>query len=130
MVNYAMNYSDVSADADCAEAVRWASSEKLVTGFEDGTFRPDSTLTREQLAVILYRCARENNQGFTGAWAFRLPYSDASQIHDYAYEAVCWMTMYEIMGAAEGDTFAPDAAVSASEAEGILAQFTATLKQA
>lgn len=130
VVDHDMNYSDVSADADCAEAIRWASSENLVTGFEDGTFRPDSTLTREQLAVILYRCAQENDQGFTGAWAFRLPYSDASQIHDYAYEAVCWVTMHKIMGAAEGEAFAPEAAVSASDTEAILAQFTAVLEQA
>ena len=130
VVNYAMNYSDVTGDADCAEAVRWASSEQLVTGYEDGTFRPDDTITREQLAVILYRCAQENGQAFTGAWAFRLPYSDAAQIHDYAYEAVCWMTMHQIMGAVEDESFAPGASVSAAEAAEILAQFTATLEQA
>ena len=58
---------------------------------------------------------------FTGAWAFRLGFEDAEQISDYAYEAVCWLSMQGIMGATEGNRFAPQAAVSAAEADEILA---------
>lgn len=128
-VNYAMNYTDVDGDAAYADAVRWASSEELITGYGDGTFRPDDTITREQLAVILYRCAQSHDQGFTGAWAFPLPYDDAAAIHDYAYEAVCWMSMKQIIGDAEDRTFAPDRAVSHGEAEEILQLFQETMEQ-
>lgn len=128
VVNYAMNYTDVSGGADYAEAVRWASSEKLANGYEDGTFRPDAPITREQLAVILYRCAQAKGQGFTGAWAFLLPYADAAQIHDYAYEAVCWMTMHQIMGT--GESFAPDASVSDTDGAQIFAQFLTAVEPA
>lgn len=129
VVNYAMNYPDVSDDDAYAEAIRWATSEQLVNGYDDGTFRPDETVSREQMAAMLYRYAQNNGLGFTGAWAFRLPYSDAAQIHSYAYEAVCWMTMNQVMDAAEGDAFRPGAPVTTTEADQILQRFTAVIAQ-
>lgn len=54
-VNYAMNFSDVAQDAPYAEAVRWAASERLMSGCGDGGFGPDGPVTREQLAIILWR---------------------------------------------------------------------------
>ena len=54
----AANFSDVQADAWYAEAVGWAASNKVVTGYADGTFRPNAAVTREQAAAILYRYAQ------------------------------------------------------------------------
>ena len=50
-------YSDVAAGAWYEEAVRWASETGVVAGFDDGTFRPQDSLTREQTAAILWRYA-------------------------------------------------------------------------
>lgn len=122
-VNFAMNYADVTNDAEYAEAVRWASGEGLVDGYENGNFGPEDPLTREQLAVILYRYAQNNDQGFTGNWAFSLGYADASEISEFAYEAVCWMTMKDIMGAAEGNLFAPKAEVTHEDANQVLEHY-------
>lgn len=36
-----------------ADAVKWASDSQVVGGFEDGTFRPDDSVTRAQMAVLL-----------------------------------------------------------------------------
>lgn len=123
VVNYAMTYSDVAQDADYAEAVRWASSEKIVNGYDDGGFRPDAPVTREQLAVILYRYAQQKGQGFTGAWAFPLDYADANQVSEYAYEAVCWMTMKGILPEAGENRIDPDGTVSAEQGADIFARF-------
>lgn len=50
-------FSDV-ADSDWyADAVNWAASEGIVGGFGDNTFQPNSPITREQMASILYRYA-------------------------------------------------------------------------
>ncbi|EFM10095.1 glycoside hydrolase family 30 [Paenibacillus curdlanolyticus YK9] len=46
-------FSDVSADQWFAGAVGAAVNAKLVQGFEDGTFRPNASVTREQMAVSL-----------------------------------------------------------------------------
>ncbi|HEY8342256.1 MAG TPA: N-acetylmuramoyl-L-alanine amidase [Calditerricola sp.] len=37
------------------EAVEWVKAKGWMTGFPDGTFRPKQPVTREELAVVLYR---------------------------------------------------------------------------
>lgn len=58
VVNYAMMFSDVAADSWYTEAVRWAASEGIVTGYTDGKFGSSDAITREQLATILWRYAK------------------------------------------------------------------------
>ena len=48
-------YSDVEAGTTVSEAVGILSNLSILTGFEDGTFRPDETVTRAQMAAILQR---------------------------------------------------------------------------
>ena len=48
-------FSDVKPGAYYEKAVVWASQNNIVSGYTDGTFRPDAPVTREQLASILYR---------------------------------------------------------------------------
>lgn len=58
VVNYAMQYTDVDTDAWYAEAVRWASSEQIVMGYSEAQFGPEDSITREQMAAVLYRYAQ------------------------------------------------------------------------
>ena len=58
VVNYLMDFSDVDPAASYGEAVRWAASEGIAGGYGGGLFGPDDPITREQLAVMLYRYAR------------------------------------------------------------------------
>ena len=96
----------------------------------ENQFGPEDPVTREQMALILNRYAQNNDQGFTGAWAFPLGYSDASQISEYAYEAVCWMTMKEVMGEKDEHAFAPQSTVTQQEADSMLTQYFTVLEQA
>ena len=48
-------YSDVTAGTVVSEAVGILSNLNILTGFEDGTFRPDETVTRAQMAAIICR---------------------------------------------------------------------------
>jgi uncharacterized repeat protein (TIGR02543 family) len=88
--------------ANMAEAKAWAKAN----GISDGT-NPGKPVTRQQLAAMLYRYAQSQGQGFTGAWAFPLDYPDADQVADYAYEALCWMTMHGIIGGMADGTLNP-----------------------
>ena len=92
VVNYAMNFADVPQDMWYSEAVRWAASERIVQGY-DGRFNPDDPITREELAVILYRYEQKMGGGFKGMWMFPLRYSDEAEVSEWAYEAICWLTM-------------------------------------
>ena len=87
VVNYAMNFSDVAQDADYAEAVRWAASEGLASGYGNGCFGPDDPITREQAVVILWRQARSpmlmDYPGLT-------QYEDVGEISRFAQQAMAW----------------------------------------
>ena len=97
VVNYAMSFTDVAQDAWYAEAVRWAASEGIVLGYGDGTFAPNDTITREQLATMLYRYEQYKGGGFVGAWMFRMDYTDIADVSEWAYEAMCYMSMHKII---------------------------------
>lgn len=49
------SFSDVPADADCAQAVAWAVQEGITSGTGEGKFSPDATCTRAQIVTFLYR---------------------------------------------------------------------------
>lgn len=118
-VNFAMNYNDMETNAEYTEAVRWASSEKIVNGYDNGNFGPNDSITREQLAAILYRYAQSKDQGFKGNWVFPLKYSDAKEISDFAYEAICWLTMKNIIGAYQDNMFSPKTEITHEDANQI-----------
>ena len=128
VVNYAMRYTDVKDGDPCAEAIRWATSEQLVSGYSDGTFGADRPISREQMAVILYRYAKAQGQGFVGAWIFRLDYADAGEISAYAYEAMCWMVMHGVLGDAGENTLDPRGTVTRDQAADLLASFREALE--
>ena len=108
-VDFEMSFSDIEDGQWYTEAVRWAASVGIVNGFEDGTFKPTNAITRQQLATMMYRYEQSKGNGFTGMWAFRLDVADVADIGDWAYEAVCWMTMHDIMTADEDGMFYPKA---------------------
>lgn len=82
-------YSDVFEDMICTPAVRWATQQGIVNGYEDGTFRPDQLVSRQELATILYRTAKALGRDLSGGISLeRFP--DADQVADYAREAVSW----------------------------------------
>ena len=80
----AERFSDCSADDWFAEALSWAASEGIISGYDDGTFGPADPVTREQLATMLWRRA-----GSPEADA-ELGFADADEVSSFAREAVEW----------------------------------------
>jgi len=122
-VNYAMEYEDVDQRAWYAGAVRWASSEKLVTGYGNGRFGPDDPITREQLAVMLYRYEQKCGGGFTGNWMFLLDFTDRAEVSEWACEALCWMTMNHVIEGRDGKILDPQGQATRAEAAAILMRY-------
>lgn len=126
VVNYLMSFTDVAQGQWYSEAIRWAVSEGIVTGTTETAFASDSPVTREQFATILYRYAQSEGQGFTGAWAFPLDYDDAGEVSEYAYEALCWMTMHGVIEG-DGDKLNPQDSATRAEAAAMLMRFIQTV---
>ena len=116
VVNYLMQFEDVAEDEWYSEAVRWASAEGIVNGYDDITFGPNNEVTREQLAAILYRYLQYHDGGFDGLWMFRLDYDDAADVSDWAYEPVCWLVMNDIYPSRDGQLCPTEPATRAETA--------------
>ena len=122
-VNYAMSFADVPSGTWYTEAVRWAASEGIVTGYSDTKFGPDDPVTREQFAAMLYRYAQTLGEGFTGNWSFPLDFPDAAEVSDYAYEALCWMTKEKVLEGMEDGNLHPQSTATRAQLAAMLMRF-------
>ena len=96
-------FSDVKPGAYYEKAVVWASQNNIVSGYTDGTFRPDAPVTREQLASILYRYTRYRGQDVSAAGTTSLTgYGGAQTVSSYALPAMRWACGTGILQGANG----------------------------
>lgn len=94
-------FTDVAADAYYADAVAWASSNNIISGYGNGLFGSDDPVSREQLAAILWRYA--GSPAVSGGQSF----SDESSMSAYATNAVNWVSANGMMSGTDGNRFAP-----------------------
>lgn len=123
VVNYAMRYADMDEGAWYGEAVRWAASTGVVTGYSESSFGPNDAITREQLAAILYRYVKTQGQGFTGMWYFPLRYDDAASISSWAGEAMHWCVMKGLLNGTSETTLSPQLTATRAQLATILQRF-------
>ena len=96
-------FSDVKPGAYYEKAVVWASQNNIVSGYTDGTFRPDAPVTREQLASILYRYTLYRGQDVSAGETTSLTgYGDAQAVSSYALPAMRWACGMGILQGANG----------------------------
>ena len=82
-------YSDISSSSYCYNAVRWLTARGIVDGTSPGVFSPNSQITREQLAVMLYRYANYEGRDIS-ARANLSRFPDQSSVSNYALDAMRW----------------------------------------
>lgn len=120
-------FTDVPEGQYYAAPVAWASSEGIVEGYEDGSFRPQDPITREQLAAILYRYARYKGldtsvKGDLG----RFP--DAPSVSLYAADAMSWAVGAGLIAGLDG-ALQPRGQAGRAQAAVILQRLCAGLLQ-
>ena len=124
VVNFYMTYSDVTEGTWYAEAVRWATSEGIVSGYGNGAFGPNDPISREQMAAMIYHYEQTyGDGGFTGNWMYRLPFSDLDQISDWAFESVAWCDMHDVISGKSETIFDPKGYAKRSEMAAILTKY-------
>ena len=114
----AAGFPDVAASAWYADAVNWAAANGYVTGYDNGSFGPEDSLTREQLAVILYRYAGSPEP--TGSLD---GFTDAASASDYAVDALRWAVGEGLLTGKDGGRLDPAGTASRAELAQILARF-------
>lgn len=107
-------FRDVEGDSWYANAVYWARLNGIVEGYSPEEFIPHQGITREQMAVMVYRYAKLKQYGTEADTA--PAYTDASGISDYAREAVNWNAANALMQGHEDNTFDPSANTTRAQA--------------
>ena len=82
-------FTDVHAGAYYADAVIWANRNGIVMGYDDGTFRPDEVITREQIVTMLHRYVVMLEKD-NGARDDLSAFNDLDMLHSYALEPIQW----------------------------------------
>ncbi len=125
VVNYAMNYTDVAQGQWCSEAIRWATSEGVVTGYGNGLFGTNDPITREQLATMLWRYAQTEGYDVSiGEDTNILSYTDVASLSEYAIPAMQWAVGAGIInGTGDGSTLTPQGQATRAQAAVMLQRF-------
>ena len=122
VVNYLMDFSDVDPESWYGEAVRWAVSEGIASGYGGGLFGPNDPITREQLAVMLYGYARQRGYD-TAARADLSGYADVGEVSTWARTALEWAVAGGLISGTSDTTLSPRGQATRAQAAQILMRF-------
>ena len=122
-------FSDVTDGAWYAQGTAWAVEAGIVSGYGDGQFGPNDAITREQLALMLYRYA-QNLKLTTGTGASLTAFGDEEQVSSWARQALSWAVGAGIMGGTPENTLNPGGTATRAEAAVMVSQFVAWMLRA
>lgn len=116
-------FTDVADGKWYAEAIAWASENGIVNGFTDGRFQPDTLITRQQLAAILYRY--DTYRGHTPQGSAALDgYADAASVESWAAEAMSWANGNGLVTGVTPTTLVPNGTATRAQVAVILSRYT------
>ena len=102
-------FSDISNSGYC-DYIVVGYLAGIINGYEDGTFRPNKTVTRGQFITMLWRAVGE-----PGAENTTLNFKDAANIPDAYKDAVAWGVEAGIIKGYDDDTFRPNQSISRAQ---------------
>ena len=121
VVSDAIDYDDVKPEDWYGEAVRWADSAGVVTGYSPEKFGPNNPITREQMAAMLWRYV-----GSPQAAGSLTAFVDGEQTSDWAQPAMCWAVDQGLIDGVGDDRLVPRGQATRAQAATILMRFAQT----
>ncbi len=114
-------FKDVAPGMYYEQAIAWAAEKGIVTGYDATTFGPDDSITREQLAAILYRYGQFRGvQPVTGSID---GFADADQVSAYAREPMAWAVGSRIMNGVGNNMLNPKGTATRAQAAAMINRF-------
>ena len=115
-------FTDVTSGHWAVDAITWAAQNDIVAGIGGGLYDPDSNVTREQFAVMLYKYARFKVYDLTATGDLtRFP--DAGSISSWAETALSWANGNGLINGHENGTIDPKGSTIRAQAASIMANF-------
>ena len=104
------------------QAVAWAAENEIVKGYGDGRFGPSDTITREQIAVFMYRFADYLKYSVTSTSNLS-SYTDKDSISSWALTEMRWANAAGLITGTTTTTLSPQGTATRSEVATIIMRF-------
>ncbi len=114
-------FADVESGTWYSEAVAWAASEGIVNGMGDNRFEPNTDITREQIATILYKYSQKKES--VGATAVAISAPDKDKISSWAMEGMYWAVSEQLISGKDGGVLDPGGKATRAEIATILMRY-------
>ena len=115
-------FSDVPYGEWYTAAVEWAADKGLVKGVGNGMFDPDSPITREQMALMLFNYIAYKNLAVQAGYVDT--FADEYAISEWAFEAVKTVQYMGIVSGKPGNMFDPQGLATRAEVATIFMRFS------
>ena len=116
------DFTDVPSGQWYSSPIAWAAANGIVGGYGDGRFGPNDTITREQMAMILYRYAQIKGYDVSNTGDLSR-YTDAGQANDWALTALGWANAQGLITGNTASTLNPTGSATRAEVATILMRF-------
>jgi len=118
-------FHDVATTGWYAPYISWAHENDIVDGLPDGSFAPNSPVSRQQFATMLHRYVTELTDMDAAVhegtqWS---NFVDRDNIALWAYDALAWANYHGIITGRGGNQIAPGATATRAEAATMLTRF-------
>lgn len=123
-----ISFADVSDDAYYSDAVAWAAENGIVTGYNNKRFAPNDSISREQMATILWRYAEYKNYDISEKADLSL-FQDQGSISSYAVDAMAWANASGLIAGVDDDTLSPKGKAIRAQVAAILHRFCENIAQ-
>ena len=120
-VNGTTSFAD-SAAHWAKTPIAWAEQTGVVDGYEDGTFRPDESVTRQEFAQMLYNYAAYKGYDLT-AEGDLTAFPDGDQVQEWALPAMRWANGNALINGHDDGTLEPGGTTTRAQAASILMRF-------
>ena len=115
-------FSDVAADAWYATAVAWVTANNIMNGYGNDLFGPGDNITRQQMAVVLFRYAQFKGYDIS-ARADLSAYTDTGQIAEWALVSMQWANSAGFIAGITETTLNPEGNATRAQIATILMRF-------
>ena len=119
-----VSFADVPGGKYYSAAVSWAAGEGIVTGSGSGNFNPTGKLTREQLAVVLYRYAQYEGRDVSRR-ADLGAYKDGAKVSSWAKDAMSWAVAEGLITGSNQKNLTPGGSTNRAQLAAILMRYCA-----
>lgn len=115
-------FSDVEADEWYTEAIQWAAENDIMNGYGNNRFGPMDSVTREQLAVILYNYTASEGISVDVIGDLSV-FDDAEETSDWAKEAISWAVGVGLLSGKGNGILDPTATATRAEVAQMLMNY-------